>query len=245
MKRPIFSWIFSILFFLLWISGVKEFGSWGFLFAGLILFPPLANFISKRYKFELSKFKKIVYPLAIIFVFVIIHVIIEGNSDSNQARINQQNLQQQQQAFPSQPQYIEISINELYSIFSDSSSLTDLQREEKFDQEFKNRIIKTSIRADAIDEASLSSKYVVRQMSNSVSCIVRAFFPSEEKAKLLNANVGDEIIIIGKFISADFGFASCITFEDSRVVKVIPREQSSLSTQEEDRIRKLNELLYG
>jgi len=115
------------------------------------------------------------------------------------------------------PDYdLEMTVDEIIDTFS---SLTEIQQEEKFKQ-LKGQIIKSSFRADKIDQATLSSKYVAMQMKDIVSCKAKAFFPSTEKSKLLNANIGDTIIFSGKLTSYKFGFASCVTFDNSKLIDI-------------------------
>jgi len=115
---------------------------------------------------------------------------------------------------------IEVSIDELYSLFWDYSELSEIQKEELYETEYKGKIIKTSIYADTISKASLSTQYVVKEMSSPYSCIAKAFFPSSEKDKLLEANIGDTIVFTGKLVNYDFGFASCLEFTDSKVLEI-------------------------
>ena len=81
-------------------------------------------------------------------------------------------------------------------------------------------LIKTSIRADRINKASLGSQYVVLEMRDRFSCIAKAFFPSDEKDKLLKANIGNTIVFVGELKAYKYGFASCVEFGDSKVLEI-------------------------
>lgn len=118
---------------------------------------------------------------------------------------------------------LEMSIDELTSLFWDYSELSEIQKEELYETEYKDKKIKTSIIADKIDKASLyflTGDYVVMEMSDPYSCIAKAFFPSSEKDKLLEANIGDTIVFTGKLVNYDFGIVSCLEFSDSKVLEI-------------------------
>lgn len=118
---------------------------------------------------------------------------------------------------------IEISMDKLYSTFSDYSELSEIQKEEIYETEYKSKIIKTSIIADKINEASLhflTGDYVVLEMSGLTSCFAKAFFLGSEKDKLLEANIGDTIVFTGKLVNYDFGLTSCLEFTDSKVLEI-------------------------
>lgn len=91
---------------------------------------------------------------------------------------------------------LEISIDELLNQFS---GLTKLQQEEKI-KELKGKRIKTSTLAYKVSKATLSTQYVVMD-DDYLYPSVKAFFPAEEKDKLLNVNIGDKIIFIGEFVT--------------------------------------------
>lgn len=113
-----------------------------------------------------------------------------------------------------------ISINDLYRTFA-SSSLSDIQKKDKYEREFKGKIINITIKADLVNQATLSSQYVVIQNDGMItSCVAKAFFPKEEKDKLLRLNIGDAVTFTGKLVNYDFGLTSCLEFSDAKVVKI-------------------------
>ena len=121
----------------------------------------------------------------------------------------------------SKPEFdLEIEIDELYAAFSDLSPYSEIQKEELYNREYKGKLIRTSIRADRINKASLGSQYVVLEMRDRFSCIAKAFFSSSEKDKLLKANVGSTIIFAGKLEAYKYGFASCVEFSNSKVLEI-------------------------
>lgn len=110
---------------------------------------------------------------------------------------------------------LEMSISELLDEFS---GLTKLQQEEKI-EELKGKRIKTSTLAYKIDKASLSTQYVVMD-DDYLYPSVKAFFPAEEKDKLLKVNIGDEITFIGEFVTYKKGtyVPSYVEFTKSKLV---------------------------
>lgn len=116
-----------------------------------------------------------------------------------------------------------MSVGEIESRFS---GLTELQAEEKFRQ-LKNKTIRTTIRVDRVDQATLSSQYVVLQMKDSTHCTAKAFFPAEEKDRLLQANSGDRITFVGTLVNYKEGLTSCIEFTKSRVIDIEPKTEES------------------
>ena len=61
-------------------------------------------------------------------------------------------------------------------------------------KEFKGKIIQTSIYVSRVNKATLSSQYVAMEMYEypyDSLPYVKAFFPADEKDKLLNVNIGD------------------------------------------------------
>jgi len=112
-------------------------------------------------------------------------------------------------------------------IFDEFRGLSDIQIDEKL-KEFKGKRIKTSIYASKIGKATLSSQYVVREMYEypyNLISYAKAFFPAEEKVKLLNANIGDTIIFSGELVTYDRGgLTSCIVFTKSKVIEIKKNE---------------------
>ena len=45
------------------------------------------------------------------------------------------------------PEYLEIDVDELYATFSDLSPYSELQKEDLYNEQYKGKLIKTSIRA--------------------------------------------------------------------------------------------------
>ena len=119
-----------------------------------------------------------------------------------------------------EPKYLEVDIDELYAIFSDLSPYSEVQKEDLYNKAYKDKLIKTSIRADRINKASLGSQYVVLEMRDRFSCIAKAFFPSSEKDKLLKASIGSNIIFAGELKAYKYGFASCVEFGDAKVLEI-------------------------
>ena len=118
------------------------------------------------------------------------------------------------------PKYLEVDISELYASFSDMSPYSEIQKEDLYNKAYKDKLLKTSIRADRINKASLGSQYVVLEMRDRFSCIAKAFFPSSEKDKLLKANVGSTIVFAGELKAYKYGFASCVEFGDAKVLEI-------------------------
>jgi len=116
--------------------------------------------------------------------------------------------------------YLEVDISELYATFSDLSPYSEVQKEDLYNREYKDKLIKTSIRADRINKASLGSQYVVLEMRDRFSCRAKSFFPSSEKDKLLKANTGNTIIFAGELKAYKYGFASCVEFGDAKVLEI-------------------------
>ena len=170
--------------------------------------------IMSSYKFKNVEWKfpknKTVHIVTIAFLVIVIAAFSGSDTTTTTSSTNSQN-----EITP-----IEVSIDELYSSFSDYSDLSEIQKEELYNTKYKDKIIKTSIRADKIDRALLSSQYVVIQKSGLISCTAKAFFPSSERNILLNANLGDTIVFTGKLVNYDFGFASCLEFSESEVVEI-------------------------
>ena len=111
-------------------------------------------------------------------------------------------------------------MEEIFDVFS---GLSELQIEEKV-KEFKGKRIKTSIIADKIDKASLSSQYVVIEMYEypySYSPYAKAFFPKEEKDNLLKVNISNKIIFSGEFVNYNKGgLTSYVEFTNSRFIGI-------------------------
>jgi len=146
-------------------------------------------------------------------------------TDSNNCETNSGKPQTSQSCtYAYEEEQIEVSIDELESIFGYYSDLTEIQKEEKYETEYKNKLIKTSIVVDKIDKAALyflTGDYVVQEMYGApsfsqYSSRVAAFFPSSEKDKLLNANIGDTIVFTGKLT----GYKSRLEFTDSKVLDI-------------------------
>lgn len=116
--------------------------------------------------------------------------------------------------------YLEVDISELYATFSDLSPYSEIQKEDLYNREYKDKLIKTSIRADRINKASLGSQYVVLEMRDRFSCIAKAFFPNSEKDKLLKASIGNTIIFAGELKAYKYGFASCVEFGNAKVLEI-------------------------
>lgn len=114
----------------------------------------------------------------------------------------------------------EISIDELYQIFGPESTLTGLQKEEQFKELQRTRII-SSIRVDRLNEATISG-YVAFQEKSEGECLSKAFFRTSEKDRLLKVNTGDTLVFSGNLYSTEFGWVSCITFTDAKVIKIGP-----------------------
>ncbi len=157
------------------------------------------------------KIKKSHLFLVIVIVFAIIFAWF--NSQDNSPA-------QDSKYHTGTPFDLEMSMEELFAVFGD---LSDLQVEEKV-KEFKGKRIKTSIIADRIDKASLSTQYVVMEMYGypyTLSPYAKAFFPKEQKDNLLKANLGDTIVFIGEFVTYHRGgLTSYIEFTNSRFVGV-------------------------
>ncbi len=203
----ILGWIFGIIFILVGLFSISSFFT-GFFFilSGLIIFPPINNFLRDKFKFNLG----VGLRVFLFLVFIITAIFTIAGSPFSKNYINTYSTND----------YIEVSIDELYNAFGDYSELSEIQKKELYKNKYEGKTIKTSIRADKIDEASLSSQYIVLQMSGLITCEAKAFFPANEKDKLLKANLKDIIIFTGKLINYDFGFASCLEFSDSKVLEI-------------------------
>ncbi len=115
---------------------------------------------------------------------------------------------------------LEMSLEEIFNMFR---GLSEIQQEEKI-KEFKGNRIKTSIYASKIDQASLSTQYVVMEMyayPYSLSPYAKAFFPNEEKDDLLRANIGDTIVFSGEFVTyKERALTSYVEFTKSRFIEI-------------------------
>ena len=153
-----------------------------------------------------------------IFLGIAILINLFGDPDAVQKQAELTRIAQQEDANPSVD--LEMSMGEIFDTFS---GLSEIQQEEKMRQ-FKGKRIKTPIYASKIDQASLSSQYVVMEMYEypyNLLPHVKAFFPSGEKDKLLTANIGDAIIFSGEFVSyKEGGLTSTVEFTDSRFIGI-------------------------
>lgn len=115
---------------------------------------------------------------------------------------------------------LEMSMGEIFDMFD---GLSEIQQEEKI-KVFKGKRIKTSIYVSKIDKASLSSQYVAMEMylyPYSLSPYAKVFFPSEEKDKLLKANIGDILVFSGELVTYHEGaLTSYIEFTNSKVIEI-------------------------
>ncbi len=115
---------------------------------------------------------------------------------------------------------LEMSLEEIFNMFR---GLSEIQQGEKI-KEFKGNRIKTSIYASKIDQASLSTQYVVLEMyayPYSLSPYAKAFFPNEEKDNLLSANIGDTIVFSGEFVTyKERALTSYVEFTKSRFIEI-------------------------
>ena len=132
-----------------------------------------------------------------------------------------QQVEQIQSQAVTKPAYdLEMSMEEIFDVFR---GLSDLQVEEKV-KEFEGKRIKSSIIADRIDKATLSTQYVAMEMYEypySHSPYAKAFFPQEEKDKLLKVNLGDRIIFSGEFVTYKRGaLTSYIEFTKSKFIGI-------------------------
>jgi len=145
-------------------------------------------------------------PLFLIFIGMINTIITEISSPSSSIKDYSESL--------------EMSTEEIFDMFD---GLSEIQQKEKI-KKFKGTRIKTSIFVDKIDKASLSSQYVVMEMYGSPYNSLpsaKAFFPSEEKNNLLQANIGDYLIFSGEFVTYHEGaLASYIEFTKSKVIEI-------------------------
>jgi hypothetical protein len=117
-------------------------------------------------------------------------------------------------------QITEMSMEEVFNLFN---GLSEIQQKEKI-EELKGKRIKTSIYASKIDQASLSTQYVVIEMYDypySSSPYAKAFFPNEEKDNLLKANIGDTIVFSGEFVTYHEGaLTSYVEFTNSKFIEL-------------------------
>ncbi|MEK9208867.1 MAG: hypothetical protein AAB910_02200 [Patescibacteria group bacterium] len=108
-------------------------------------------------------------------------------------------------------------------IFNEFEGLSDIQIDEKI-KEFEGKRIQTSIYVSKIDKASLSSQYVAMEMYEypyNLMPYVKAFFSAEEKDSLLNANIGDTLVLSGEFVTyKKGGLTSYIEFTKSKVIEI-------------------------
>lgn len=118
---------------------------------------------------------------------------------------------------------------ETEAIFDEFNGLSKIQIDEKIN-DFKGKRIQTSIYIDKLNEASLSTQYVATEMYDfpySSSVYAKAFFPSEEKDKLLKASLGSIIIFSGELVTYKknaIGYVDVdyLEFTKSKVIKIIP-----------------------
>jgi len=110
---------------------------------------------------------------------------------------------------------LEMTIQEIFDTFT---GLTDIQYQEKL-KEFKGKRIKTSMRAGEISKATLSSNYVV--LDYPYLPAVKAFFPEEEKEKLLAINIGETIAFTGEFVSYRGRYSlNKVEFTNSKFIRI-------------------------
>ena len=114
-----------------------------------------------------------------------------------------------------------VNVEDLYALFGSSSPLTDIQKEDLFNTEYKNKYFSTVIRADDVYQMSFSTDYVIRQQNGYLQFgSIKAFFPSSEKDKLLNIDKGTPVVITGKLTEYNSILTNDIIFNDARVVEV-------------------------
>lgn len=120
-----------------------------------------------------------------------------------------------QKTEPIKENILEMELSEILDMFN---GLSDLQRNEKIN-ELKGKRIKTTIFAYKISQASWSTQYVVMDDDNYPS--IKAFFPNEEKEKLLNIDIGGEIILSGEFVTYKEGYyKSYVEFTKSKLIEI-------------------------
>lgn len=240
----VLSWIFGVIFVLGGLGALisLQIKSALVLFImAIVLLPPVYKFVSDKFNFELSKGIKaliIIVGLLAFFIF----------TDTEESPTTQQGatttpiptpttIQEKPKETAKQPKTtistnlppivikpeydLELTLDDIINTFDE---LSEVQQEEKFKQ-LKGKRIKTSIRADKVNEATFSSQLVVLQMSDLYSCTAKAFFPKEYRNDLLQVGLGDTITFSGEFVDYKFGFASCIEFGKSRLLSVEKGEE--------------------
>jgi len=115
-------------------------------------------------------------------------------------------------------QVVDVTLQDLLGTFGSGSRLTELQKENAYASRFKGKRVRTTIRADEVGRASLSSQYVVMQKSDIVSCTAKAFFPASQREKLAPVSVGSELTFTGRLVGYKFGLINCLEFTDAEVV---------------------------
>ncbi len=153
-----------------------------------------------------------------IFLGAMVLIALFGDPDAVEKQEELTRIAHEEAANPTID--FEMSMGEIFDTFS---GLSEIQQEEKM-KDFKGKRIKTSIYASKIDQASLSSQYVVMEMYEYPYNLLphaKAFFPSGEKDKLLTANIGDTIIFSGKFVNyQQGGLTSSVEFTDSKFIGI-------------------------
>ena len=148
-------------------------------------------------------------------IFLLLIIIEEDSNSTGDVIKEVEDIQQGEKDYD-----LEMSLEEIFDMFR---GLSEIQQEEKI-KEFKGNRIKTSIYASKIDQASLSTQYVVMEMyayPYSLSPYAKAFFPNEEKDDLLRANIGDTIVFSGEFVTyKERALTSYVEFTDSKVLEI-------------------------
>ncbi|MDO8511384.1 MAG: hypothetical protein Q7S55_04420 [Nanoarchaeota archaeon] len=226
----ILGWVFGAMVIIAGLFGLTDnvIGGLLIILSGVILLPRTHDFIKDKFHLEFSGWLRIVVFVVLFIVGISLMGGEEGyevveeteeqpeclkDSDCDSASICSSNKCKKDYD-------LEMTSAE---IFNEFKGLSDLQVEEKI-KEFKGKRIKTSLYTDNIDKASLSSQYVAMETYEypyNLMPAVKAFFPPEEKDKLLEANIGDTIVFSGEFVTYNKGpLTDYIEFTKSKVIEV-------------------------
>jgi len=161
----ILSWIFGILFLLLGVGTIGQenvvYGILIILFSAMII-PYFNKIVSDKLGFKISGGIKFALVI-LILIFMGLATSSSNSKSSNSDSTQTQSIAETQKITPNEPEkvYIVKTYNELWSIFSPDSTYTDLQKENIFDEEYKNKYVKWTGRVKDVD-TSLFDNLILR-----------------------------------------------------------------------------------
>ncbi len=217
----ILSWIFGIWFILLAIAQLPT-GNMllivpSFIIA-VVFFPISSRFVERKMNIRLSKGLK-----AIILILGLVVIGVAAGREKVAEKIaQQQGLASTElakaQPTSSAPQLLNVDFKDFDAMFGENSKLTDIQKNELFDSQYKDKLIRWAGRVEEVKTVFGDLTILVKHKPTTLVYDVQLELKDSQKEKAMSLHKGDSIVYIGKLTS--WGSILSHGVEDGEIVSV-------------------------